>query len=85
MILSECFLAMLPILGTAKAAHADLLVTVDKDLLAFGQFGKSAVIRPGEFWRRGWSSSTGSLLSSKGERAECERGGEVPRQFPSPG
>lgn len=48
----------LPILGTAKAAHADLLVTVDKDLLALGQFGKTAVIRPGEFWRRGLSASS---------------------------
>ena len=42
----------LPILGTAKAARAELLVTVDKDLLALGHFGMTAIIRPGEFWRR---------------------------------
>ena len=47
----------LPILGTAKAAQADLLVTVDKDLLALGQFGKTAIIRPGEFWRRSLNPS----------------------------
>lgn len=43
----------LPILGTAMAAHAELLVTVEKDLLALDRFGGTVIIRPGEFWRRG--------------------------------
>lgn len=42
----------LPVLGTAKAAHAELLVTVDKDLLVLGHFERTAIIRPGDFWRR---------------------------------
>ena len=41
-----------PVLGTAVAAGASILVTVDKDLLALGEFQGIAVIRPGEFWRR---------------------------------
>ena len=42
----------LPIPGTAKAARAELLVTVEKDLLALGHLERTAIIRPGEFWRR---------------------------------
>lgn len=44
--------ADLPILGTAVAGQADLLVTVDKDLLALGEFQGIPVLKPGEFWRR---------------------------------
>ena len=41
-----------PVLGTAVAAGASILVTVDKDLLALGEFQGIAVIKPGEFWQR---------------------------------
>lgn len=41
-----------PVLGTAVAAGASILVTVDKDLLALGEFPGIAIIKPGEFWRR---------------------------------
>ena len=42
----------IPVLGTAVAAGASVLVTVDKDLLALGEFQSIAIIKPGEFWRR---------------------------------
>jgi putative PIN family toxin of toxin-antitoxin system len=42
----------IPVLGTAVAAGASVLVTVDKDLLALGEFQGIAVIKPGEFWQR---------------------------------
>jgi uncharacterized protein len=41
-----------PVLGTAVAAGASVLVTVDKDLLALGEFQGIAIIKPGEFWQR---------------------------------
>lgn len=40
-----------PILGTAVAGSASVLVTVDKDLLTLGQFRGIAIIKPSEFWR----------------------------------
>jgi putative PIN family toxin of toxin-antitoxin system len=42
----------IPVLGTAVAGRASVLVTVDKDLLAVGEFQDIAIIKPGEFWRR---------------------------------
>jgi len=42
----------IPVLGTALAGGASVLVTVDKDLLALGEFQGIAIIKPGEFWRR---------------------------------
>lgn len=42
----------LPVLGTALAGEASLLITVDKDLLALVEFRGIAIIKPGEFWRR---------------------------------
>lgn len=42
----------IPVLGTAVAAGASILVTVDKDLLALGEFQGIVIIRPGEFWQR---------------------------------
>jgi len=42
----------LPVLGTAVAAGAALLVSVDKDLLSLGEFRGVALIKPGEFWKR---------------------------------
>lgn len=42
----------IPVLGTAVTAGASVLVTVDKDLLALGEFGEILIIKPGEFWRR---------------------------------
>jgi uncharacterized protein len=41
-----------PVLGTAVAGGAAVLVTVDKDLLTIGEFQGIAIIKPGEFWRR---------------------------------
>jgi putative PIN family toxin of toxin-antitoxin system len=42
----------IPVLGTAVAGSALVLVTVDKDLLALDAFQGIAIIKPGEFWRR---------------------------------
>ena len=42
----------LPVLGTAVAGVADLLITVDKDLLTLGTFQGIGIIKPGEFWQR---------------------------------
>jgi predicted nucleic acid-binding protein len=42
----------LPMLGTAVAGNAELLVTVDKDLLALGTYQNVTIIKPGAFWRR---------------------------------
>jgi len=39
----------LPVLGTAVAGRADILITVDKDLL---EYSGISIIRPGQFWRR---------------------------------
>jgi putative PIN family toxin of toxin-antitoxin system len=36
------------ILGTAKAAKADLLITIDKDLLILGSFLRTKIAKPGE-------------------------------------
>ena len=41
----------IPVLGTALAGSASVLVTVDKDLLTLGEFQGIAIIKPGEFWR----------------------------------
>ena len=42
----------LPVLGSAVAGKADLLVTVDKDLLELGSFANIPIVKPGEFWKR---------------------------------
>jgi predicted nucleic acid-binding protein len=42
----------LPVLGTAVAGVADLLIAVDKDLLTLSNFQGIGLIKPGEFWRR---------------------------------
>jgi putative PIN family toxin of toxin-antitoxin system len=41
-----------PVLGTAVTAAADLLISVDNDLLALGTFQGIDIVRPGEFWKR---------------------------------
>ena len=41
-----------PVLGTAVAGDAELLISVDKDLLALGTFRGIDIVRPGEFWKR---------------------------------
>jgi predicted nucleic acid-binding protein len=41
----------IPILGTAVAAEAKLLITVDKDLLAVGEYWGIAIVKPGTFWK----------------------------------
>jgi putative PIN family toxin of toxin-antitoxin system len=40
----------LPVLGTAMAAQADVLITVDKDLLELRRFAGFSIVKPGEFW-----------------------------------
>lgn len=40
----------LPVLGTAVAAQADVLITVDKDLLELRRFAGFPIVKPGEFW-----------------------------------
>ncbi len=42
----------IPVLGTAVAGETEVLVTVDKDLLALESYEGIAIIKPGEFWRR---------------------------------
>jgi putative PIN family toxin of toxin-antitoxin system len=42
--------ADLPVLGTALAGRAQLLVTVDRDLLDAGPFHGILIARPGRFW-----------------------------------
>jgi uncharacterized protein len=44
--------ADIPILGTAVDGHVSLLISVDKDLLALGEFRGIPIVKPGEFWRR---------------------------------
>jgi putative PIN family toxin of toxin-antitoxin system len=44
--------ADIPVLGTAVAGNASILVTVDKDLLTIREFQGIAIIKPGEFWRQ---------------------------------
>jgi putative PIN family toxin of toxin-antitoxin system len=44
--------ADLHVLVTAVAGRAELLVSVDNDLLELGAFEAIRIIRPGEFWRR---------------------------------
>ncbi len=44
--------ADLPILGAAVGGSADLLVTVDKDLLALGTYQGIPILKPDEFWQR---------------------------------
>ena len=41
----------LPILGTALAGRAEVIITGDKDLLALQTFRGIPVLRPGEFWK----------------------------------
>jgi len=43
----------IPILGTAVAGNADLLVTVDRDLLSLGSFRHIPIVKPGQFWQQG--------------------------------
>ena len=42
----------LPILGTAVAVGADLIVTVDQDLLTLGSYRDVPIIKPGQYWHR---------------------------------
>ena len=42
----------LPVLGTAIASAAQLIVSVDKDLLSLSEFRGVAIVKPGEFWKR---------------------------------
>lgn len=44
--------ADIPVLGTAVAANADWLITVDKDLLALASYRNVCIIRPAVFWQR---------------------------------
>ena len=41
----------LPILGTALAGRAEVIITGDKDLLALQAFRGIPILRPGEFWK----------------------------------
>jgi len=42
----------LPVLGSAVAGQAELLVTVDRDSLDLGEFAGIPIVKPGEFWKR---------------------------------
>ena len=41
----------LPVLGTAVASRADVLITVDRDLLDLKRFRDIPILKPGGFWR----------------------------------
>lgn len=41
-----------PVLGTAVAGGAALLVSMDRDLLDLGRYEDVEIVRPGEFWGR---------------------------------
>ena len=40
-----------PILGTAVAGNADLIVTVDQDLLVLREFRDIQILKPNQFWQ----------------------------------
>jgi putative PIN family toxin of toxin-antitoxin system len=42
----------LPVLGTAVAAAAQLIVSVDKDLPSLSESRGIAIVKPREFWKR---------------------------------
>ncbi len=42
----------LPVLGTAVAGDAELLVSVDNDLVVLKRYATIDIVRPGEFWNR---------------------------------
>ena len=42
----------IPVLGTAVAGQADLLVSVDRDLLELVTFRGIAIVKPRDFWER---------------------------------
>jgi uncharacterized protein len=41
----------LPVLGTAVAGRAGMIVTIDKDLLALKAYRQIPIVKPGEFWK----------------------------------
>ena len=41
----------IPVLGTAVAGNAELLISVDKDLLEIDQYKGISIIKPGQFWK----------------------------------
>jgi len=49
----------LPVLGTAVAAHARVLVTGDRDLLTIGRHAGVHILAPHDFWR--FEASRGKL------------------------
>ena len=62
----------LRILGSAVAGKADLLVTVDKDLLELIAYGDIPIVKPGEFWKR-QSRPEETRLSSRRFRRYTDR------------
>ena len=42
----------IPILGTAVAGSADIVIAVDRDLLALSSFRGISIVKPGEFWQQ---------------------------------
>jgi uncharacterized protein len=42
----------LVVLGTAAAARADLLITVDRDLLVLQRYESADIVKPGQYWER---------------------------------
>lgn len=40
----------IPVLGTAVAGNAELLISVDKDLLSVAHYQGVAIVKPGQFW-----------------------------------
>ena len=40
-----------PVIGTAVSGEAELLISVDKDLLAMQGYGQVRIVKPGQFWQ----------------------------------
>jgi len=46
------------ILGTAAAARADLVITVERDLLLLRRYASADVVKPGSYWERQRNAKT---------------------------
>jgi uncharacterized protein len=64
----------LPVLGTAVAARAEVLITVDKDLLALNAYCGIPIIRPGQFWRLIDPNNSASGATTPSAERDTEQG-----------
>jgi putative PIN family toxin of toxin-antitoxin system len=67
----------LPILGTAVAGRAEVIITGDKDLLALETFRGIPIVRPGEFWKLLGSLWESPNTSSEQDEPNPSGGSEI--------